>query len=56
MSEQHSFRLTGSSTPGKHCTYCPKRPDEACLLACLKNYEELQEERAKDGVQVMDHT
>jgi hypothetical protein len=50
------FRLTGSAPPGMHCSYCPKRPDESCQESCMKNYEAIEAERAKDGVKVTDHT
>ncbi len=49
------FKRAGFSPPGAHCTYCPRRPNEPCEVACEANYLRLEEERAKDGVKVTDH-
>jgi hypothetical protein len=48
------FRMIASGAPGMHCSYCPLRPDEYCLLVCVKNYQEIEAEREADGVIVND--
>lgn len=53
---EHKFRRTGLGGEGaEHCTYCPKRPGEACGVNCEGNYNALQKARADDGVKVTDH-
>ena len=48
----YEFRSNGGSSPGKHCTYCPKSQSESCSLTCAAVYRQLEAERTADGVKV----
>ena len=52
---EYKFRAAGVGGVGSvHCTYCPERPGDACTKTCARIYEQLQAERAKDGVIIID--
>ena len=51
----YKFESQGLGGVGaKHCTYCPKRPGEACTLGCRAVYDTIQAERAAEGIIVVD--
>ena len=55
MSFEYKFRLHGGgSEQSLHCTYCPKRPGEACELNCAGVYAQVKAEREADHVIVND--
>lgn len=46
------FKKIGASH--KHCTYCPKSPQEPCSLSCQGVYDILMKDREEDGIIVDD--
>jgi hypothetical protein len=53
--EPYQYRKVGGSGAGNHCTYCPESPASTCLRSCSGRYEQLQQERAAEGIKVTDH-
>lgn len=43
------YRWYGSSSPGQHCSHCPKSVIEICSLNCGNEYQKLQADRKADG-------
>jgi hypothetical protein len=51
---KYEFKIQGASGPGQHCSHCPRAVGEQCTLSCASNYKQLQDERAAEGIVVVE--